>query len=192
MVAAQMGNAGTQDEQEAALAEKMRLVNERHMPCPPEAVAVLLDGYLAPSPRPVAAKLVPIRNDHGLHWAWVVSVDNRVVEVVTGPLSEPAARSAPGAASAAIARAREFIADHREHRSDREPRKTDEPPIPPERLTARHQERSYGLQIVAIELSEPAQMRWRVTALPVRKHTLGGEIWMRFTPKSLVSAEFGR
>lgn len=71
-------------------------------------------------------------------------------------------------------------------------RTKEEPPIPPERLTGEYQERVHGLQIVAFELADPQRMLWKVTSVPVVKGTLGGEIWMRFTPELDVSAEFGR
>ncbi|HUT58215.1 MAG TPA: hypothetical protein VNA25_10245 [Phycisphaerae bacterium] len=177
--------------QRVELAEKMRLVEQRHMPCQAEAVAAVLDEYLATEVRAVSAELVPIRNDGGLHWAWVVRIGGRTSAVLTAEPSGPAIRPTGGPAAKAMIRARRFIAEHFERSMPDRARGKDQPPIPPERLTGEWQERTHGVQIVAFELADPRQMRWKITAKPVGKRTLGGEIWMRFTPEALVSAEFG-
>lgn len=189
-VACQQHDGRMPDAERAALAEKWRLVNERHMPCQPEVVAAILDGYLARSARAVTAKLVPIRDKHRLYFVWVIGVDNRIVEAVSGPLPEIATRPADGPASIAVIRSRKFIAEHFDRRGRLVLK--DEPPVPSEHLSAEYQQRVYGVQIVAVELLDPDRMRWKVTAAPARKGTMGGEIWMRFTPESRVSAEFGR
>jgi hypothetical protein len=178
------------DADRAALAEEWRLVNVRHMPCQPEEVAAILDGYLVDSAKPVSARLVPIRNDGGLHYAWVVSVNERVETVLTSPMPVTTSRPVDGPASIALRRARMFIAEHFDHRNS-EARK-DEQPIPAEHITSQYQERVYGVQITSLELEDPRRMLWKVTAVPTRKNVDGGQIWMRFSPNSGVSPEFGR
>jgi len=177
--------------QRMELDEKMRLIEQRHMPCQAEAVAAVLDEYLATRICPVSAELVEIRNDAGLHWAWVVRVNGRTSAIFTAAPSGPATRPFGGPVSEALARARRFIAELYEQQRQIEIGPKEGPPIPPERLTGEYQERVHGLQIVAFELADPQRMLWKVTSKPVGKRTLGGEIWMRFTPELEVSAEFG-
>jgi len=165
-------------------------VIERHMPCQAEAVAAVLDEYLGNEVLPASAELVPIRNDAENHWAWVIRVGGRTRDVLTAAPSGPATRPIGGPASEALGRARRFIAEYFERRGME--RGKEEQPIPSERLTGEYQERVHGVQIVAFDLDDPQQMLWKVTAKPVGKKTLGGEIWMRFTPKSHIGAEYGR
>lgn len=178
------------DADRAALAEKWRFVDVRHMPSQPEEIASILDGYLVDSAKPVSARLVPIRNDGDLRYAWVVSVNERVETVVTSSMPPKASRPSDGPASIALRRARRFIAEHFDYR-DREIPKG-ELAIPSDHLSGQYQERVYGVQITSLELEDPSRMLWKVTALPSRKNVLGGQIWMRFSPNSGVSPEFGR
>jgi hypothetical protein len=154
-------------------------------------VAALLDEYLATEVRPVSAELVPIRNDSELHWAWVIRVGGRTSAVLTAESSRPATPSEQGPAAEAMIRTRRFIAEHFERSKMERPKGSNEPAISPEQLTGEYQERIYGVQIVAFELADPQQMLWKVTAKPVGKRTLGGEIWIRFTPDTVISADFG-
>ena len=64
--------------------------------------------------------------------------------------------------------------------------------MPPEHLTADYQSRVYGKQIVKIALVQADDMLWKVTVSPARPNVQGGQIWLRFSPDSQVSAEFGR
>ena len=89
----------------------------------------------------------------------------------------------------AIARAREFIAEHKETRGQDIPLNWHPPQ---ETLLSAYQSAEYGLQITEIQLIDRETESWAITAKPVREDTIGGEIWMRFQKGHEVSAEYGR
>lgn len=183
---------GTMSEAERGeLAERVRLMTFRHMPCSAEAVAAVLDGYLAEK-RTVSAELVPIDNTHGERYAWVIRVEGKTVAVLTDAPQGVAAHPVAGPATEALMKARHAIAMHSSQRGTDSVEDVEKRGLGAEQLTADYQERVYGLQIVHIALVDAHQMRWEITAKPAQKHTLGGEIWLTIVPGAKVRLEFGR
>ena len=160
-------------------------------PCPPEAIASLIDPLTKGETGNIVLALVP-------HWhpstmppgkraTWVCMLDGKPLWVIASPPRTPEIESS-GISAAALKRARAFLAENEELRgkvqlADWKPKK--------ETLLPVYQSKKYGLQITEMKLIDRETESWEVTAEPI-EDSLGGEIWMRFSKGHSVSAEYGR
>jgi hypothetical protein len=160
-------------------------------PCPPEAIASLLDPLTENDTGTVTLTLVrhlnPSMQPPGRRAMWVCMFDGKPLWVIaTAP--DTAEKKSSGITALALKRARAFLAEHEELKGKEVPRdwKPDEKALLPA-----YQSKKYGLQITEITLIDRKTESWKVTAKPI-EDCLGGEIWMHFDKEHEVSAEYGK
>jgi len=160
-------------------------------PCPPEAVALLIDPLARGEAGNVTLALVrhwhPSTTPPGKRAAWVCTLDGKPLWVIASPPRTPENESS-GISAAALKRARAFLAENEELRDKEKPANWRPKK---EALLPAYQSKKYGLQITEIKLIDRETESWEVTAEPI-KDGLGGEVWMRFSKGHSVLAEYGR
>jgi hypothetical protein len=160
-------------------------------PCPPEAIASLIDPLTKGEGGNVTLALVrhrhPSTMPSGKRATWVCMLDGKPLWVIASPPRVPENESS-GISAAALKRARVFLAENEELRGKEKP--ADWKPKK-ETLLPAYQSKRYGLQITEMKLIDRETESWEVTAEPIEDGQ-GGEVWMRFSKGGSVSAEYGR
>lgn len=163
----------------------------REAPCPPESIASLLDPLTQGEAGRLVLALVPHRYPttmpSGKRNMWVCMRNGHPLWVIDSPPRTLKIESS-GLTAAALKRARAFIAKREESRGKE---RLADSKLKREALLPSYQSEKYDMQITAIELIDREKESWEITAKPITD-SMGGEIWMRFSRDTDVSAEYGR
>ena len=161
-------------------------------PCPPEAIASLVDPLTEGEADSLVLALVPHRYPSTMpvtkRAMWVCMRNGQPLWIIDSPPRTQKNESA-GITAAALKRARAFLSERaelkgKEKLADWKPKK--------ETLLPSFQSKTYGLQITEMKLIDKESESWEITAKPINDNARGGEIWMRFSKEHEVSAEYGR